>query len=61
MIESIFKSFNVSNVTENLSCPLFWNVASKKAQLYVSALLTMTYKKKQFCFLPRDVLVSFHK
>ena len=30
MIESIFKSFNVSSVTENHQGPLFWNLVSKK-------------------------------
>ena len=34
MIESPFKSLNVSDVTENHRGPLFWNLVSKKAQLY---------------------------
>ena len=33
MIESIFKSFNVSNVTENYQGPLFLKSGLKKAQL----------------------------
>ena len=36
MIESIFKSFDVSNATENLSCPLFWNEVSKRAADFYS-------------------------
>ena len=55
MIESIFKSFDLSNVIENHHGPLFWNLVSKKAQLYMPKLniIHRNYQAKQMC--------SFHE
>ena len=61
MIESIFKSFDLSNVTENHQGPLFWNLVSKKAQLYIDIhrfnftyiLATFWTKIMKFCELSR--------
>ena len=53
-----FKSFNVSDVTEKISCPLFWNLLSKKKSSAVATfyLQNITLASGGEIFLTSDKL-----